>query len=54
MRRSTLAIWLLALGVALWLSSRVVGTQPAFALVVVPAVLIGAFAARPYRNFLSQ
>jgi hypothetical protein len=52
MRRSTLLIWLSMLGAALWLSSRVVETQPTFALLVGLAVLLfAAFAAdRPLRG----
>ena len=52
MRRSTLIGWLLTLGCALWLSSRVVERQPAFALVVMLAVLgFAAFVpARPSRS----
>ena len=51
MSRRTLAIWLAVLGAALWFASRVVDTQPTFAMVVGLAVLIfGAFAARPYQN----
>jgi hypothetical protein len=52
MRRSTLIGWLLTLGVALWLASSVVDTQPAYALAVGLAVVtFSAFAAaRPYRR----
>jgi hypothetical protein len=51
MRRSTLIGWLVTLGVALWLSSRVVDTQPAWALAVgLAGLMFSAFAvARPYR-----
>ena len=51
MRRITLAWWLLATGAAVWFSGAVRETPPAFARLVVPAVLIfGAFAARPPRS----
>ena len=52
MKRSTLIVWLMGLGAALWLSSRVVVMHPAYAVAVVLAVLLfSAFAAaRPYRN----
>jgi hypothetical protein len=51
MKRSTLAMSLTAVGVAVWLASRLVETQPTFALAIVPAVLIFfAFAARPTRS----
>ena len=50
MRRTTLVMSVSALGVAVWLASRLVDTQRTFAVVVVLAVLIfGAFAARPSR-----
>jgi hypothetical protein len=52
MKRSTLVVSLLALGAALWLSSRVAETQPGYAVAVMLAVgLFSMFvAARPYRN----
>jgi cytochrome c oxidase assembly factor CtaG len=52
MRRSTLIASLLVLGAALWLSSRAVEAQPAYAAVVVLAVLVWSMgvAARPSRN----
>jgi apolipoprotein N-acyltransferase len=52
MKRSTLIVWLMGLGTALWLSSRVVDMHPTFAVAVVLAALVfSAFAAaRPYRN----
>ena len=50
MKRSTLIVWLMGLGTALWLSSRVVDMHPTFAVAVGLAVLVfSAFAAgRPY------
>ena len=52
MKRSTLIVWLMGLGTALWLSSRVVDMHPTYAVAVGLAVLLfSAFAAgRPYRN----
>ena len=52
MKRSTLIVSLLALGAALWLSSRVVETQPGYAVAVMLALgLFSTFvAARPYPN----
>lgn len=52
MKRSTLIVWLMGLGTALWLSGRVVDMHPAYAVTVLLAVLaFSAFAAaRPYRN----
>ena len=51
MRRSLLTVWLSVFGMALWLASRVVSTEPAFALAVGPAALIFfALAARPPRH----
>ena len=52
MKRSTLIVWLMGLGTALWLASRVVDMHPAYAGAVVLAGLVfSAFAAgRPYRN----
>ena len=51
-KRSTLVVSLLALGAALWLSSRVVETQPGYAVAVMLAFgLFSMFvAARPYPN----
>jgi hypothetical protein len=50
MRRHTLIAWLLVLGGALWLSSRVVTSHPAYAVGVVLAVLVFAatVVARPH------
>jgi hypothetical protein len=50
MTRSTLILSLLTLGLALWLSSRIVDAQPTYALAVVLAVVtLPAFpAAHPY------
>ena len=50
MKRNTLVMSLLALGAALWLSSRVVETQPGYAVAVMLALgLFSMFvAARPY------
>lgn len=50
MRRGTLIAWLVMLGGALWLASRVVDTRPVFALIVGVTVLVwSAFAAaRPH------
>jgi hypothetical protein len=51
MSRSTLALSVSTLGIAVWLAARVVDTQPAVALVVIPVVLIfGALAAHPSRS----
>ena len=52
MKRSTLIVSLLALGVALWLSSRVVETRPGYAVAIMLAIgLFSMFvAARPYRT----
>jgi hypothetical protein len=51
MKARTLAIWLVAIGVALWMSSRVVDTQPGYAraTMIVAAVVFGGFAVRPPR-----
>jgi len=43
-KQRSLIAWLVGLGAALWLSSRVVETHPAYAVVVGLAVLV--FAAR--------
>ena len=40
MKRSALIVWLMGLGTALWLSSRVVEMHPIFAVAVVLAVLV--------------
>lgn len=52
MKRSTLLVSLFGLGLALWLSSRVVETQPGYAIAVMLAIgLFSMFvAARPHRN----
>ena len=52
MKRSTLIVWLMGLGTALWLSSRVVDTHPTFAVAVGLAVLVfSAFVVdRPLRS----
>jgi hypothetical protein len=50
MRRTTLLIWLLVLGAALWLSGRV-DSQPAFASATILALLVfSALAVRPSSN----
>ena len=50
MKRSTLGIWLVVIGIGLWMSSRVVDTQPEYARALIGAALVfGAFAARPHR-----
>ena len=43
-KQRSLIVWLMGLGAALWLSSRVVDMHPMFAVAVVLAVLV--FAAR--------
>ena len=52
MHRHTLIAWLLVLGVALWLSSLVVTSHPAFGVAVGLATLVFAaiYVARPYAN----
>jgi hypothetical protein len=52
MRRQTLIAWLLMLGGALWLSSLVVTSHPAYAVAVTLAGLVFAatFVTRPHSN----
>ena len=51
MKRSTLIIGLVAIGVGLWLASHVVDTHPLFARAMMVAGLVFfAFAARPSRG----
>jgi hypothetical protein len=52
MKRSTLIVWLMGLGTALWVSSRVVEMHPTFAVAVVLAALVfSAFVVdRPIRS----
>ena len=51
MKRTTLAVAFLTFGVLLWLSGRVVDTQPLFAAVLVLVALVfSASAARPTSN----
>ena len=52
MRRHTLIAWLLVLGGALWLSSLVVTSHPAYAVTVGVATLVFAaiFVASPHPN----
>jgi hypothetical protein len=52
MHRHALIAWLLTLGGALWLSSLVVSSHPAYAVTVGVATLVFAavFVARPHPN----
>jgi hypothetical protein len=51
MRRRSLTMWVLGLGAAVWLSGQVVDTRPAYALVVILAVLMfSAVVAHPTRR----
>ena len=51
MRQTPWVMSLVALGVAVRVASGFVDTQPAFALIVIAAVLgFGAFSARPSRS----